>query len=72
MGTWALIRKGGIENTIIADAAFIEAHGAALTGDGGEWVELTEGAHVNGQRPGPGWRVSTVKGARRFARPAGA
>lgn len=67
---FALVRNGTIENVIVADDAFIAAHGAELAGEGGSWVLLDDSTHVNGQRPGPGWKMATDKaGARQFARP---
>lgn len=63
MKRFALVRGGGIVNVIVADDAFIAAHGAeqAEAQGGGEWVELTEARNVKGQRPGPGWLYSGGK-----------
>lgn len=47
---WALIKAGIVDNVIVADAAFIEAHGEALA-DGGQWIDVT----AADPRPGPGW-----------------
>lgn len=68
---YALIRNGTVENVIVADEQFIAEHGAEIAGEGGEWVKLDEATHVDGQRPSTGWKMSS-KGARKFARPAGA
>lgn len=72
MKTYALVRAGQVENVILAEQSFIELRGDQITA-GGECIELDEAKHVDGQRPGPGWTMTTTKaGARKFARPAGA
>lgn len=63
MAYYALVKNGAVENVIVADDAFIQAHGARLA-EGGQWVKLDS---VKGQRPGPGWLYASGK----FARPAG-
>jgi hypothetical protein len=73
MRNFSLVRAGVIVNVILADQAFITEHGpnVATAHGGGEFVELTDAHLVDGQRPGPGWTFDP-KGARQFARPAGA
>lgn len=62
---YALIKNGVIDNVILADDTFIEAHGDMLA-EGGEWVALIEGETFEGQRPGPGWAWN--ERAQRFER----